>query len=114
MTERMSHSEFVASQRRRVAEIADQMLGGKLGVIEGARLLSGLRHAVEVADNDPDFVVFVAIDSETDHLPVGGQRQLWNAEALKRKDSEIARAEAEAKEDSIEACRNLVRRFKAA
>jgi len=34
------------------------------------------------------------IDSETDTLPLGEVRQYWNAEALERKDREIAEAEA--------------------
>ena len=114
MPEHLSHSEYVALQRRRVAEIAAQMLTGNVGMIEGARLLGGLHHEVEVGEDDPDFLMFVAIDSETDHLPVGQERQLWAPESLARKDFELGRAEGLAREDAAEACRNLVRRFQTA
>jgi hypothetical protein len=114
MPEHLSHSEYVALQRRQVAKIAAQMLAGNLGMIEGARLLAGLRHEVEVGEDDPDFLMFVAIESETDHLPVGQEREMWAPESLARKDLEISRAESYAREDAVEACRNLVRRFQAA
>jgi hypothetical protein len=65
-----------------------------------------------VSDEDEDFLAFVAIDSETDHLPVAAHvRPLWDAEALRGKDQDIARAEAWARSVGLEACRNLVSRF---
>jgi hypothetical protein len=38
--------------------------------------------------------MFDAVDSETDDLPVDIERKNWGSEALKRKDVEIAEAEA--------------------
>ena len=46
-----------------------------------------------------------------DHLPVDIERRNWRAEALKRKDAEIADAEAFYKNDVITACRKLIERF---
>jgi hypothetical protein len=101
--------------RDKALEVARSILQGKLGIIEGARLLSMLAHDL-VPDwaVDPDFVVFVALDSETDHLPVGAERQLWEATALVERDAIVSRIEADARREVGTACRNILRRFDAA
>lgn len=43
--------------------------------------------------------------------PVDVERKNWEAEALKRKDVEIAEAEALYKDHVTEACRKLIERF---
>ena len=58
-----------------------------------------------------DFVLFVGIDSETDHLPVDIERTNWSAEALERKDKEIADAEAFYQTDVTAACKKLIEQF---
>ena len=108
------HAAYVASQRRRVAEIAGDILAGRVGMIEGARLLTGLRHEIEVAEDDPDILVLVAIESETDGLPVGTERVNWGIRGLTGKQTAISEAEGWAKGVGVEACRNLARRFGAA
>jgi len=55
--------------------------------------------------------MFVAIDSETDHLPVDLERRNWSIKALERKDSEIANYELSARNDALETCRKLIKRF---
>ncbi|HET9229281.1 MAG TPA: hypothetical protein VFR31_21560, partial [Thermoanaerobaculia bacterium] len=42
---------------------------------------------------DEDVIAFVAIDSETDALPVGAERRNWAPEALERYAPKIAAAE---------------------
>ena len=51
------------------------------------------------------------VDIETDDFPVDIERKNWDEEALKRKDVEIAEAEAFYKDDVTEACRKLIERF---
>ena len=106
-----THSDYVAQQRARVAEIAQQVKAGTLSVLEAARLLVGLRHEVEVADDDPDFLVFVGIESQTDHLPIGEERQHWAASALAGLEGEVTNAEESAKFESTQALDNLIGRF---
>ncbi|MGI9088007.1 MAG: hypothetical protein ACR2HH_09760 [Chthoniobacterales bacterium] len=60
---------------------------------------------------DPDFRTFVAIDSETDDLPVGETRRHWAADALAKKDLEIARCEDVYRHAAHEAASHLVARF---
>ncbi len=65
----------------RAIAIARRVLAGELGVIEGCRALSSMRWEFG-ADMTHQFSPFVAIDSETDDLPVGDVRDLWEVGAL--------------------------------
>ena len=107
----LSHNEYVESKRRQVVETAQAMLSGQLGYLVGSRQLSALRHEIDVADSDADFLTFVGIDSDTDALPLGEARRHWSAEALTRLEPEIQSAEAWAAEVANEACRSLIARF---
>jgi len=101
--------------REKALKVARSILEGDVGIIEGARLLAPLGHDL-VPDwrIDPDFVVLGALDSETDHLPVGAERKLWEEKALVERDAIVSRIEADAKEEVESACRNILRRFGAA
>lgn len=87
------------------------MLDGQLCYLVGSRRLSALRHEVDVADSDADFLTFVSIDSDTDALPLGEVRRHWSAEALAKLEPEIQSAEAWAAQVGSEACRSLIARF---
>jgi hypothetical protein len=108
---RASPGEAVAYARREAAEIASQVLAGRLDYILGARQLVGLRFSVDVAEDDPDFLAFVAIDSETDALPFGRVRERWDGSALARLEPELARAREWARGFGEGAFRNVVARF---
>lgn len=99
--------------RLAVLEAATAVVEGRLGIIEGCRRLSTLAHAL-VPDwrVDEDFVVFGAVDSETDALPVGPIRKYWASAALAREDEGIRRAEAMYRDAVISACNNVIERFK--
>jgi hypothetical protein len=47
----------------------------------------GLRHALDEEKNEL-FLPFVAVDSETDHFPLGDVRARWSLNALEREDKE--------------------------
>jgi hypothetical protein len=100
--------------REKALKTARAILKGELGIIEGARLLSTLAPDL-VADwkVDPDFLVLAALDSETDDLPVGAQRKLWDATALAERDATVSQIEGEARQNVEAACRNILRRFEA-
>ncbi len=103
--------EPTAEARHRAVQIAHEVLAGRLGVMEGARSLSALRTQVGVAEFDDDFIVFLAVDSETDHLPLGSVRQYWDPLALARKDAEAAEIAKSARPDVFAACRRIISRF---
>jgi hypothetical protein len=114
MTERMTHAEYVAAQRERVVQLAASILSGSIGAIEGSRVLASLQHEVEVADDDADFRDFASIASQTDALPVGQERKNWSIRALTRSIAEVNDGETWARQQIDEACRSLIRRFRAA
>lgn len=96
--------------RGKIVAICEAVLAEEIGVIVASRRLSAL--GLELFDGrHEDFVLFDGIDSETDHLPVDSERNNWGAEALMRKDKEIASAEALYKNDVFAACSQLIERF---
>ena len=98
--------------KEKAIKTARAVLDGKMGIIEGARLLSTL--APDLVPDwkvDPDFLVLAALDSETDDLPVGKERKLWDATALAERDPVISQIEADAKHEVEVACLNILRRF---
>jgi hypothetical protein len=97
--------------RRKLSELARQILDGELSYIEGARSIWRLGRKGNLSEMDTDLVKFLAIDSETDALPIGAERKLWNRDALERLRPEIENAEAWAKKVGQTACENLVKRF---
>jgi hypothetical protein len=112
----MRNEQYSAFIRGKVVAICEAILNEEIGVIAGSRRLNRLE--VELLHNevgwiqhDADFLTFVAIDSETDHLPVDSERQNWSIEALERKNEEMAKAEALYKDDAFAACRKLVERL---
>ena len=111
MTERMTHEEYVAMQRRRVAELARQILNGEIDVLDGSCKIAALRWEVEVEDSDADFMAFEGVSSETDHLPIGDEALNWSDEALARKEPELKHAREWAIESVRSECASLIARF---
>jgi hypothetical protein len=66
-----------------------------------------LAHTDAIVDVE-DRRLIIAIESETDHLPVGEVRKLWALDALAIKDAEIARCEEIYKPQFIETCKRIV------
>ena len=94
----------------KIVAICEAVLAEEIGIIAASRRLSAL--GMELFDgHDEDFIMFDAVDTETDHLPVDKERRNWSAEALKRKDAEIAEAEAFYKDEVFAACTKLIERF---
>jgi hypothetical protein len=102
--------EYRAEIRARIAKLATAYLGGTAGLIETAR---GLNEFTELEQEfSPSIGIFIGINSETDALPIGEARQLWNAEALAREDAKIAAAEQRWKAPATEAAKELLQLLK--
>ena len=91
---------------------AKAILAGEVDVLYGCVTLA------QIADNvvpdwrdDPDFVIFGAVASESDHIPLGPARQQWKGAALARMDTMAADLAAKARDVVLSACRNVVSRF---
>lgn|ERR1700754_3135028 len=99
-------------ERSRLVSVAQAMLDGNLSFFEGARQVLAIKSRLSgLADRDPDFDVFVAIQSETDHLPLNEYRSLWSSSALAALEPEFLRTEEWARPFASLASRNLIARF---
>ena len=107
----MTTDPEVEDARRKIGEIAREILNGQLSYIEGARALWRLGPQARLPARDPDLTIFVGIDSETDAFPIGEVRDLWDRDALKRLQPDLDLAEKWASEYGERACRSLVDRF---
>ena len=112
MVNKLTNAEFNENLRGNLVKTAKAVLHGEIGVILGSRKIQSYRFDL-ASDFDPDFMLFVAVDSETDHLPVDEERANWSFEALARKDVEISEVEAFWKQDIMVACQKLIARFEA-
>jgi hypothetical protein len=101
------HRLFVAAK---IVATARSILSGELSIIARARKLAGWRFDVG-AEKDPDFIFFVGVNSETDHLPIGEERSHWNPDALKQKYAELKILEASMRQSVFEVCRSLIQKY---
>jgi hypothetical protein len=89
----------VASSRAAVAEAIAGLRSGELPFVEAVRAISAHRFRLPGALDNPDFLFFAAMDSQTDHLPSASMRsrcsQSW-LNACDREASEVARTHADA------------------
>jgi len=96
------------SKKDELIAIATAMLEGKMNLIEGVRRICALRFAVGDPDNDV-FVPIRAIESETDHFPLGQARSHCAPTYLQQIDAEIERYLSDATKDIVDACREILR-----
>jgi len=90
-------------------ETVESALGGRIGVAEAANaLLPFLRMHPDFASKE-DFDLIRAIASETDHLPIGRVRELWDTDSLLEKDRELARCDGLWQEQVRSACERIRR-----
>lgn len=102
---------YVEAQQEKIFTVARDMLAGQVGVIQGSRLLLELQNTVTRDDFDPDFTIFHAICSDTDHLYLPGECDLLDPETREEMDREIEAWEERYRDDAFAACRKLIARF---
>ena len=108
----MNNDHQKMSPEQYAVVLAKTMLERKLSFFEGAVLMAPLRfHIKGVEQFDEDFIVFVVIESETDHLPLQAHRHLWNEDSLKKLEPEFIHTEEWASTFAIKACENIIKRF---
>jgi hypothetical protein len=105
----MKTPEKDSPQMTEIAALAQQLLDGKIGVSLASRRIRDL--AWQVFD-DPwkqgSLAAFLAIDTETDHLPLGKERSSWDTVALEAKDEEIAKCDAFYRDQAREAAERFL------
>ena len=96
--------------QKKIVEIAGCIISGEVGLIAGSEQL--WRLGLDVAPNDRDILFLSGVASGSDEFYITGDaRRLWNPEALRAKDAELAAYEARYREDIFEICRRLIQRY---
>jgi hypothetical protein len=112
MSSRPALNQSEAEARMLLVNAVHEMLAGTLPFNEGAVQVLRLRGRVGgISEHDEDFLVFTAIGSETDHLPLKAQFHLWNRDALAKLAPEFERSQQWASKFAGEACKTLLLRF---
>jgi hypothetical protein len=96
---------------RKVVDAARSLAEGTVPFVEGVRQLAALRFDVSRLDHDPDFTLFVAIESESDHLPSNELRSQCAPAWLQQCDREARELEVFYRQDVCAACARLLSRF---
>jgi len=102
--------ESIMNKCSELVAVATAMLKDQLNLIEGVRKICALRYQVSDPENQV-FMAIRAIESETDHFPLGQMRDRWASDYLQRMDEEMARYLATAKQDILVACKEIIRIF---
>jgi hypothetical protein len=92
-----------------MVRVTSDMLEGRLSFLEGAVRITELRYNACLED-DQDALLFVVIESETDHLPLGEVQKLWDQDALRKLRPTIESWEKYAREEGLEACKRLAKK----
>jgi hypothetical protein len=95
-----------------IINIAQQMLDGQIGILEGSRMFAHIYYSCESMPQFKALLPFVAIESESDNLPTEETRKYWNKEVLKEKDKEINELENYYRKTAIQACKDIINQFK--
>jgi hypothetical protein len=109
--QRLSSSEYLDYLRLEPVATTKSVLSGETGIIAGSRLLWRIGDELN-NQRDPDLIIFIAVNSETGHLPVDKERENWSEEALKSKDVEIAEYEAHYRQKVMDGCRRILERYR--
>ena len=88
-------------------EVANGMLDGTVGLLDGSVKLASLRHRLNMS-NDSSFLVFAAIDSEADNWPNPSKDASIDSEYLARAESEKSIFLNETKPEIYKACQEVL------
>lgn len=97
--------------RKAVVDAARGLVDSTVPLVQGVRQLAALRFEVSRLDNDPDFTLFVAIASDSDHLPPDELRGQCAKAWLKKCDREARELEVLHRQQVRAACARLADRF---
>jgi hypothetical protein len=97
--------------RSKACEIASDVVNGSVRPLLGARMLIGYLHRLENEIDRDVYLLVLGVDSESDALPIGPERQYWTPDALADKDRKADEYEAKVRVDILEAATYIMKRF---
>jgi len=90
---------------------AESLLYRTASFLPAVRRLAAIRFQLREFESDSDYLLFTAIESESDHIPTEAARQHCASSWLKECDAEVAQMEVFYAEQVSTACRNIIERF---
>lgn len=102
-----SHSEFFDESLKGLRTLLKQAPTCD-DIIVQCRNIVSLYNRLELEENYRPYFVLIALDSDTDHLPKGSVRKLWNTEALNKKDQESKEIEQFYRKDFLKSCEAIL------
>ena len=78
-----------------------------MDLVEGSRLLTSLRHGIGASENKL-FYPIIAFESDTDDLPIGAERELYNPADLARLDDKVREYIERSKPEVLAACAGII------
>lgn len=106
----MDEAKSLLAKRLELVLLAQDMLSDKVNLIEGVRKICSLRFAIADPENDV-FIPFRAIESETDHYPLGKARIICSEDYLRRVDDQIESYLENTKQVIFDGCRDIIRLY---
>lgn len=103
----MEREEYIKKIKSELKELALKLINNEIYFIEGIRAVKD-RLDVIILD-DEDINLFRGIDSDTDDVPVGENRKLWNKESLQKIDDELVGYIDNIKPRVYEVCRKIIK-----
>lgn len=93
------------------ARLADGIQSGDVDFLKAVRRLAALRFEIAACERDEDFLLFAGIDSETDHLPHSGMREICAPAWLEKCDQEVRDLQSFYRQSIASACERISSRF---
>jgi hypothetical protein len=106
----MTHEDYLRKQRERAVRLAKEMLAADDDMIVKCRELLGVLHEIEEPREEP-FLCFVAVVSETDHLPLTVAPELLDSDYRLRVLEEAREAAVYYRDGIREACAAVIARY---
>jgi hypothetical protein len=97
--------------RAELVRIAKRMIDGEIRPLLGARLLCPYANRLRQEIGHEAWQIIVGVDSESDHLPIGTERQLWATEALREKDKITDDYEQRVRNELLQVAQELLAQF---
>ena len=96
----------------RIVSVAKGMLSGEIDIVEGCRLISALQG--DVNDRDESlFTPMIAVASETEDVPLGKLRLLWDKAALAKIDLRNNAYLDRVRGEIMVTCKRLIQKYAA-
>jgi hypothetical protein len=102
---------YLQFARAELVKIAKGMINEEIRPLLGARLLCYRFHQLKNEIDPKIWRFIIGVDSESDGLPIGSERQHWAPEALREKDKIADDYEQRVRDDLIQVAKKLVTQF---